>query len=189
MLREILKEKTFSAHQKTERIVIHCVKKIQSEADYIDLLKCFYAYFHAVEHRIFCFVDESVLPDLKSRRNSGDIKKDIEGLGGTTADLPAVSVPEVNNTLEALSALYVLEGSVMGGPYIVKMLQKRGITHGFSFFEGYGDKSPEMFDAFIRVLEAYAGSASPADAVEAANQTFSNFGEVFKTPAPLTIAN
>lgn len=180
MLRDILKEQTHAAHQKTEGIIIRKIKEIRSQADYIEVLKGFYAYFSAVEEVMKDYITESVLPDLKERRNSKYIQEDIEALGGSIEDLPKAVTPEITNTIDALSAMYVLEGSIMGGPYIVKMLEKQGLDKGFSFFQGYGSESGQMFGKFAAILNAYGEDATThAKAVEVADETFTNFGEVF----------
>jgi len=182
MLREILKEKTFPAHQKTEATVIRKIKKVDNKADYIELLKCFYSYFNAVEKEIAPFLTKDILPDLDKRRDASFIKKDIEELGGSIADLPPATLPSISNSLEALSAMYVLEGSLMGGPHIIKMLEKRGIKRGFSFFTGYGKESKEMLGSFMNTLnkegEKYADTEN---SVRIANETFSNFGNIFES--------
>lgn len=180
MLSQNIKESTHAAHQKTEGIVVRQLKAIRSEADYAEVLKGFYAYFRAVEDRIAPFVTTAVLADLTDRRNSSYIKKDIEELGGNINDLPVANAPIVTNILEALSSLYVLEGSIMGGPYIVQMLNKYGIQRGTSFFEGYGPNSVQMWTEFTAVLNKYgADPNSHQRAIEIANQTFQQFGEVF----------
>lgn len=180
MLRNILKEQTHAAHQKAEGIIIRRIKAIHSETDYIDVLKGFYAYFSKVEEKMAEFITEEVLPDINERRDSSYIQADIESLGGSIDDLPIAIAPEINTVVDALSAMYVLEGSIMGGPYIVKMLEKRGITKGFSFFTGYGSNSKPMFDRFASVLNSYGESLdNPSDAVAVADETFKKFGEVF----------
>lgn len=185
MLRDSLKEQTHAAHQKAEGIIIRKIKAIRSKEDYVEVLKGFYAYFSAVEKAMAKYITEAVLPDLKERRNSDYIKKDIEALGGTITELPKVEVPTITNTMEALSAMYVLEGSIMGGPYIVKMLEKQGIEKGFSFFQGYGKESGEMFGKFAAVLNSYGeDSATHEKAIEIADLTFKNFGEVFLASIP-----
>ncbi|MDR2281679.1 MAG: biliverdin-producing heme oxygenase [Sphingobacterium sp.] len=180
MLSQNIKERTHAAHQKTEGIVVRQLKAIRSEADYAEVLKGFYAYFRAVEDNIAPFVTTEVLPDVAERRNSSYIRKDIETLGGTVDSLPAASAPAVHTILEALSSLYVLEGSIMGGPYIVQMLNKYGIERGTSFFEGYGANSGQMWAGFITVLNKYGENPdSHQTAIDMANQTFQQFGEVF----------
>lgn len=180
MLSQNIKEDTHLAHQKTEGIVVRQLKAIRTEEDYVDVLKGFYAYFRAVEDNIAPFITTDVLKDIRERHNSSYIQKDIESLGGAIDNLPRANAPTVTNTLEALSALYVLEGSIMGGPYIVQMLHKYGIERGTSFFEGYGADSNAMWVGFTAVLNEYG--KNPADhpqAIEIANQTFFNFGKVF----------
>lgn len=180
MLREILKEQTNTAHQKTEGIIIRKIKAIRSTADYIEVLKGFYAYFSTVEKEMAAFITSEVLTDLNERRNSTHIQKDIEALGGSITNLPKAVAPKISNTIDALSAMYVLEGSIMGGPYIVKMLEKQGIATGFSFFQGYGSDSGRMFGLFVEVLNQYGQDPSThTQAVAMANETFTNFGEVF----------
>ncbi|MFZ4863295.1 biliverdin-producing heme oxygenase [Sphingobacterium sp. Mn56C] len=182
MLSQNIKENTTAAHQKLEGTVVRQLKAIRSNADYAEVLKNFYAYFSAVEKAVAPFTGLDVLADKAERRDSSYIKADIEELGGSVADLPAVEVPAINSTLEALSALYVLEGSIMGGPYIVQMLNKYGITQGTSFFSGYGENTGKMWAAFTAVLNHYgADEATHARAVEVANETFSRFGNVFAT--------
>ena len=183
MLRDILKEQTHAAHQKAEGIIIRKIKAISSEADYIDVLKGFYVYFSKVEDRMSEFITEEILPDIKERRDSSYILADIEELGGSIAELPSVVVPEIHSVVDALSAMYVLEESIMGGPYIVKMLEKRGITKGFTFFNGYGSKSGVMFKKFTSILNAYGKELEDyTQAIDVANETFKNFGEVFTSP-------
>ncbi|NLN25649.1 MAG: biliverdin-producing heme oxygenase [Bacteroidetes bacterium] len=180
MLRDLLKERTFAAHQATEGIVIRKVKEIDNEADYIELLRCFYSFFHGMEEKLSSYVTSDILPDISERRNASYILKDIQELGGNIENLPKATIPEIQDVTEALSAMYVLEGSIMGGPYIVKMLEKRGITRGFSFFEGYGKDSGKMFGIFAGVLNQYGQNEADSErAVEKANETFINFGKVF----------
>lgn len=180
-LSQNIKENTKSAHQTLEGVVVRQLKAIRSEADYADVLKNFYAYFRAVEKAIAPFITSEVLPDYSERRNSSHIRADIEALGGSVEELPEASAPEVGNTLEALSALYVLEGSIMGGPYIVQMLQKYGVNKGVSFFSGYGGDTGKMWGTFVSVLDEYGKDPDSHErAIEVANETFARFGDVFK---------
>ncbi|MGJ1435970.1 biliverdin-producing heme oxygenase [Sphingobacterium siyangense] len=187
MLSQHIKEQTHAAHQNVEGTIVRQLKNIRSEADYAEVLKGFYAYFRAVEDSIAPFVTAEVLPDLAERRNSSYIKSDIEALGENVDNLPEANAPAVANVQEALASLYVLEGSIMGGPYIVQMLNKYGVTKGTSFFEGYGENSRDMWAGFTAVLNKYSEDPATYDrAVEIANQTFYNFGEVF---TPIASAN
>jgi heme oxygenase len=180
MLSTRIKEATKTAHQELEKKVVLKLKAIRSNADYADVLKCFYTYFNAVEKAIAPYLTSELIPDLAERRNSSYLKQDIEELGADVHSLPEVRVPEINNAVEALGAMYVMEGSIMGGPIIVQMLAKYGITKGISFFSGYGEATGAMWGKFVAVMNVAAKTAEDeARAIEAANETFLRFGEVF----------
>lgn len=180
MLAVNIKEATKDAHQKAEKKVVFRIKSIRSEDHYINLLKHFYVYFNKVEAAVSPYISEQLLPDLKTRRNASYIKADIEELGGSLNELPSATVPEIKNTLQSMGALYVLEGSIMGGPYIIQMLKKAGIERGFSFFSGYGDAAREKWEAFTSALNSLPkNNEESLEAINSAKETFLHFGEVF----------
>ncbi|MBD1431933.1 biliverdin-producing heme oxygenase [Sphingobacterium sp. DN00404] len=175
-----IKEATKQAHQELEKTVVLQLKQVRSEADYARVLKNFYAYFSVVEKAIAPYIDSNTLPDIAERRNSTYIKRDIEELGSDATDLPAASAPVIHNTAQAFGALYVLEGSIMGGPYIVQMLQKYGMEKGFHFFSGYGADSGKMWQTFTAILNSVPQTVEDEEAMlQTANETFQRFGEVF----------
>ncbi|RYY36785.1 MAG: heme oxygenase [Sphingobacteriaceae bacterium] len=180
MLSTKIKEATHTAHQQLEKKVVLKLKAIRSNADYADLLRYFYAYFNALEIAIAPYITAHVLPNFAARRDTGYLKNDIEELGSNVNKLPQVTLPAIKNVVDALGALYVMEGSIMGGPYIVQMLQKGGIDKGVSFFSGYGKNTGQMWGIFTEALNRVAATEADEEAaIEAANQTFSNFGNMF----------
>lgn len=180
MLSNTIKEATKSAHQQLEVVVVKKLKAIRTNTDYADLLKHFYAYFSKVEQAIAPYITKEVLPDYGERRTSIYLKQDIEALGFDTNSLPHAQAPGINSAAEAMGALYVMEGSIMGGKIIVQMLFKGGITEGVSFFSGYGEATGSMWASFIEALNK-TGASNPQAAIDAANKTFSQFENVFET--------
>jgi heme oxygenase len=121
-----------------------------------------------------------LLPDYLERRNSSYLKKDIEILGGNVQDIQEIEVPKIFNEVSALGALYVMEGSIMGGRIIIQMLQKLEIDTGISFFTGYGQDAGDKWGIFTKVMNETASSESQQDeTISAANQTFALFEKVF----------
>ena len=180
MLSINIKEATKAAHQELEKKVIFKLKAIRSNTDYAELLKHFYVYFKAVEAAIAPYITTDLLPDHSERRNSEYLKKDIEDLGGDVHELSDVKIPDISNTLQALGAMYVMEGSIMGGPIIVQMLAKYGVNHGVSFFSGYGESTGTMWAKFVDVMnEAAKTETDELLAIKAANETFNRFSDVF----------
>lgn len=180
MLSTNIKEATTQAHQKLEKKVVQKLKAIRSNEDYADLLRHFYAYFSHLEKAIAEYITPDLLPDYKDRRNSSYLKRDIEELGSTVNDLPETNVPEISGPIQALGALYVMEGSIMGGRIIVQMLEKYGVTKGVSFFSGYQEATGQMWGTFTGVLnQAAKTDEDQVLAIQAANETFANFSDVF----------
>ena len=180
MLSIKIKEATRIPHQQVEKKVVLRIKAIRNETDYADLLKYFYAYFNAVEQAVAPYITAQLLPDIRDRRNASYIKADIEALGASVDELPDSLTPAINNVAQAIGALYVLEGSIMGGPYIVQMLQKSGLSKGFSFFSGYGEASGQKWAAFTHVLNTIAQNEDEeAMVIQSAHETFLRFGDVF----------
>lgn len=168
------------AHQKLEKEVILKLKAIRSDKDYAALLKNFNDYFNSLENAIAPYITPDVLADYSQRRNSAYIKQDIAELGGDPA-ATAVEVPEIKNALEAMAALYVMEGSIMGGKIIVQMLAKANITKGVSFFSGYGEDTGKMWGTFVQALDRTGTNEDDENtAVKIANETFNCFAKVFE---------
>lgn len=175
-----IKEDTKKAHQELEKKVVLQMKAIRSSSDYANFLNSFYVYFNAIEQLIAPYITAEVLPDLAERRDSKYLKLDIQELGYEIQNSPEISLPEINSLCEALGAMYVMEGSIMGGPIIVDILKKNGIPKGFSFFSGYGANTGKMWANFIAVLNTQVNTAiDQQNAIRAANQTFSKFQHVF----------
>lgn len=182
MLSTNIKDATKTAHLNLEKKVIEKLKGIRSNADYADFLSYFYAYFSVVEKAIAPFITEQLLPDYKERRNSIYLKNDIEELGGQTEEVLPITPPQITSQLQALGALYVMEGSIMGGSIIIKMLEKGGITKGISFFSGYGEATVQKWSVFVSVLNQQAANhIQEQEVITAANEAFARFEEVFNT--------
>lgn len=180
MLSTKIKQATKTAHQNLEKQVVLKLKAIRNHADYAEFLKRFYSYFNMLEKAIKPYLTQEVLPDYSQRRTSSYLKDDIEALGSDTVELPLAAAPKINSEQEALGALYVMEGSVMGGSIIVQMLAKHGITDGISFFSGYGPKTNEMWTTFTQILNTRVNNPQKEKlAIDAAKETFSQFAKVF----------
>jgi heme oxygenase len=181
MLSQTLKERTLTAHHELEKKLVAKMRDLGSLADYAKLLQLFHTYFGGLEQLIAAFVDETILPDYAARRKSTAIVEDLITL---EAPVPPVTtdLPEVNNTAQALGALYVMEGSTLGGRHIRKMLARQlhmGEDHATSFFGGYGEDTERMWQEFKSALDRLSSPAADPVIVESANQTFRTFSRLF----------
>lgn len=179
-LLEQLKSDTLANHQQLEKKLIAQLKGMQSPSDYIRILQVFYSYFGALEDKIDQFIGFDQLGDYADRRKTSSIKNDILSLQGDVPEKAAPEhLPELDNAFQAFGALYVIEGSTLGGQVISKMISKQltlASDEGLSFFKSYGENTMLMWERFKTVLENQANSQEEADVItQAANDTFLKF--------------
>ena len=180
MLADQLKTDTLENHQQLEKMLVGRMKAIRSAADYANLLQLFYSYFGGLEEQIDLYIGKAELPDYNVRRKSIALANDIRAMGATPGvKASADYLPEIGNRLQAFAAMYVIEGSTLGGKYISKMMaQQLNIKdeHGLSFFSGYGDNTDTMWECFKITLNGQEKVAGDADMViSTANETFAKF--------------
>lgn len=175
---QTLKLKTEDNHLALEALLVPKLQAISSALDYVALLKAFYGYFFPVEQLIDQHINHSHLTDIDHRRKAGYILKDLEVLRQSIIHLPlATTLPAINNVYQAFGALYVLEGSTLGGRGITKMLLKNGAAgikeNEVTFFNGYGTETGPRWMAFLQSLNSIASNDDDvAEMVKAANDTF-----------------
>lgn len=153
---------------------------MQNPEDYIRILQFFFSYFGALEEQIDKYIGIDQLSDHAERRKTESIKNDILALNGEVPQKASLhDLPEISNLLQAFGALYVIEGSTLGGQVISKMISKQlGLDGdaGISFFKSYGEQTMAMWEKFKVVLERHANTQQDADVItEAANETFAKF--------------
>jgi heme oxygenase len=177
---EQLKSDTLANHQQLEKNLVGRLKGMQTADDYIRILQIFYGYFGALEDQINEYIGTERLTDYAERRKTLSIKNDLIELNGAVPEkAQAPDLPEINSALQAFGALYVIEGSTLGGQVISKMISKQlpqQTEGGLSFFKSYGDDTMLMWNQFKTVLESQVTSAeSSSIIIQAANETFFKF--------------
>lgn len=168
-----VKHFTAQAHMQLEEWILPKLTSIQTPDDYQQLLKSFYGYFKPVETLIEKHIDGTILEDIHQRRKADSIINDLQDSDNipTCTDLPAI-----DNTAKAIGAMYVLEGSTLGGRGITKMLLKNcsfiEATH-LHFFNGYGEATGKMWTSFQTFLNEYDyDDKGLEEMLRSANDTF-----------------
>ncbi len=179
-LTQVLKKETRKEHQALEKTLILPMKAIKSVEDYSAILKAFYGFISPLEKLIHQQVQGSGLPDMQLRRQSHWLINDIKSLGGHTDDLVlSERMPLIQKPCQAVGALYVLEGSTLGGQVIVKMLRSslpQLTGNSLSFFNGYGARTAAMWQSFQHYLDTEVLSAEQQEELlGAARDTFYTF--------------
>jgi heme oxygenase len=191
MFTDKIKEATLQNHQQVEKVLVSKMKGMRSVNDYVNLLRLFYGYFSGLEQQIKPYINAATLPDHDDRRKTAAIANDLATLSGTLPDVATgEALPAISNELEALGALYVIEGSTLGGKIISQMIQQHlNITDdgGLSFFNGYGDNTQPMWDTFKASLNtAVKTQDDEVVVVNAANETFSKFKQWIEVSATVS---
>ena len=145
---DTLKKETLHIHQQVEKTVIQRIKNVGDLHAYQELLKDFYRFYKSVEDSSLPYLEAEKFPQRELYKRSLKIKDDLLHLGAEVPVVQESNYPSITSLYEALSALYVLEGSALGGPYIAKMLEKRGIDQALSFFKGDGENGMDNWQNF-----------------------------------------
>lgn len=126
------------------------------------------------------------LPDIDSRRKAHLIEKDLVAIGMDEQgikQLPRFSIDTNWREAEALGAMYVMEGSTLGGAVIYKHIAKvLGVTNGqgASYFYGYGPTTGSNWKGFINTLTQYAIEQNAGQQIaDSAENTFKNIHSWF----------
>jgi heme oxygenase len=186
MLHPYLKERTAPSHQALEQRMVALIRQIRSGKDYAQFLKLMYGYYAAVEDRIAKFVNNKPPRDFRKRRKADRLLNDITQFSTQEAMDLCDQLPAVHSYASALGAMYVLEGSVLGGRIIAQMIRDQLDSQespGFSFFLGYGEDTGAMWQSFKEDLEQPFNDDEREEIVQAANDTFLRFKQWIETHA------
>ena len=181
-LSDLLKQETKVNHQQLEKLLIKQMRLISNKIGYVKLLQLFYSYFGALEE----IINQYILPQQMEedhhfqRRKTDRIAEDIIVSGGTVPEkCTDEDLPEIRNVLQAFGALYVIEGSTLGGSVIAKMMQRQINTDakdGFTFFYGYGEETESRWAIFQQLLNNQSVNKADKEVVlQAADETFGKF--------------
>ncbi len=180
MFIERLRSETKHNHLALEKAMIPGLKQATTPEAYAKILNVFYGYFKAIETLLDAQLDEKIIPAYRERRKSHVILEDLKAMN-LNGSLPPVAtdLPKISTLYEALGAMYVLEGSTLGGQVITKMLKQNlnvNDTTYLNFFSGYGEETQKMWGSFMATLNKYAEDESKHDEIiTAAIETFAKF--------------
>lgn len=157
MVSEYLKQNTAEYHDAAEKLFNSekIFNKTFTLEDYKKIISTNYLMLLHSEDKIFRSLSDkySEKLQLSNRKKLSLIEKDLESL--SLENQNATHHLEFNNEHEALGAMYVIEGSTLGGNVIAKQLSK---TEGFdevtfNFFGCYQENTGSMWKNFKEVLD------------------------------------
>lgn len=90
-------------------------------------------------------------------------------------------VPPLHTFSQLLGAMYVVEGSTLGGQVITRQLDRAGIPLR-RYFTGYGERTGPMWKTFCRLLPEAALAADQDEIVASACLTFKRLDQWITQP-------
>ena len=130
--------------------------------DYADLLASFLGFYRPLERKLSDF------EAYAGRNKTPLLERDLRAMNRDPDTVPDCSaLPEIHGLGSALGAIYVVEGSTLGGRII-----SRGLPPELArdFLRSYGERVSEMWKAMQAELTAYTGD--PTEVVRTARATF-----------------
>jgi heme oxygenase (biliverdin-IX-beta and delta-forming) len=154
-----LKNHTAPAHKKLESLSVSASilspnMKIDEYCHYLSLM---YDVHNNTQEIVFPLLT-AVISDLKEREKTQLIHQDLSYLNYTKKNTASVFRNENITVPFALGILYVIEGSTLGGRFILKNVETiPGLDqqHGVSYFTGYGNQTGSYWKTFLNLLTAY----------------------------------
>jgi heme oxygenase len=181
-----LKNDTLDSHKQLEKT--SSLKRIFcndfSIEEYADLTAFFFGFFSSIEPLIYNNLPTESDCVLQHRRKTALLQQDLINLGldeQAIACLPVCKdVPSLNSFAQRMGALYVLEGSTLGGRMISKHLKNHfgdSILPVLNFYGCYGESSPVEWQNFSKFMsECFDNENTDTDktVIDAAIETFSS---------------
>jgi heme oxygenase (biliverdin-IX-beta and delta-forming) len=175
----LLRDYTRSSHQSLEKLLIPKIKNIRERKDYAEILALFYGYFKPLEEQIEKHVNKETIPDMHHRRKSSAILSDYQHVHGINEMSVCEDMPVIENEAQCLGAMYVMEGSTLGGKIIAQMITRHldvEMEKGITFFNGYGAETEQMWEKFTTSLNEFDSKGThTAQMAAAAEETFLKF--------------
>jgi heme oxygenase len=173
-----LKTETAACHARLEN-ALDLMRGSWLRDDYIALLEGFYGYVAPWEDEAAACMPAHLRPFFDGRRKAALLASDIAFLTGDAprlASLPAAqNLPALDTVAQLLGSMYVMEGSTLGGRFIASHVAKVfGFETGFgnAYFDGYGEHTGSMWNAFRDLASATVPPGQHDAAVAAAIETF-----------------
>jgi len=182
-LSQRLRCETAVLHQEIERR-LDLPASITSIDRYLTCLALFYRLYRPLEAGLKNFNQWSKIGiSLNDRLQAPRLARDLSVLGVAPVlmlDAPADALPDMPTFAHAAGVLYVMEGSTLGSPFILRHLQRSlggQLAGATAFFGAHGASTGERWKSFTQSVDAYGSSRLNAKVVDGAVAAFHAIGE------------
>jgi len=174
-------------HEATEGVVPLMDPRL-TRAAYVEVLKRMQQVVSAWERWAVRQAPEKFAELVRERRRAGWIEEDLRFLGSSAAEPMEQDVRDLQEALSPagapseatfLGAMYVMEGSTLGGQYIARHVESTlGLEpgRGDAYFNAYGAETGAMWNRFKAVLARVPDEQS-GEVIAAAKAMFRFFSD------------
>jgi heme oxygenase len=166
-----LRTATRDHHQRVDHLMD--LARMQEPGHYARVLQILDAFLAGWEPAVLAALPARWHGWLRARSRRAFLRRDMQDLG--VAALPPVNFAPLRDAAAAWGAIYVMEGSALGGQLISRTLARAGLdaAHGAAYFHGWGEATGAMWREVRELLASgLQAQQALAHACEAARQTF-----------------
>ena len=120
-----------------------------------------------------------IQPLLAARRRGQLLMLDLTWFGADTSGKARPTLPEMRGAASLLGAMYVMEGSTLGGQLIARHVELvLGLTagQGNAYFRGHNERTGPLWKEFCDVLRTKVPDSETDAVIAAAKAMFGVFG-------------
>jgi len=175
---DLLRRETTSDHEAVEGSIPLMTEDLDT-GRYVAVLEQLYGIVAAWEE-LLAEVSPDWLQAIRvPRRRQEMLRDDLAHFGVEAACAGTPMLPLIRSHSELLGAMYVMEGSTLGGQLIARHVER--VLHlepgaGDAYFRSHGDRTGAMWKEFCAVLRERIPDAEAGDAVRSAKEMFGAFG-------------
>ncbi len=177
---ERLKLSTRDVHAQVEKELVKHIKNIESKENYLSLLELFYGFYAPLNDLCTNNSMPQIEEDFSHSNHIDLLKHDITVMGKRKFENFNSNFPEIKNFYQALGALYVMKGSMLGGQVISSMIRKRVAGIEDTFFTSGGQDVQSTWSDFKTTIDNITHPQHQEDVIESAKSTFDCFGKWIK---------
>ena len=148
-------------------------------AQYVQCLQQIYGVVSAWEERAAEIGPEWLQLALLTRQRKPLLERDLAWFGVTERDDRRPTLPEMNDLPSLFGAMYVMEGSTLGGQLIARHVETAlhlSDGQGSLYFRGHGSQTGPLWKEFCEMLKLRISDEQTGAVVVSAKAMFSTFG-------------
>jgi len=170
-----LKTETAEAHRHLET-ALALLEDMPDRRRLTILLERFHGFHARYEPAVEAWISGLALPE---RRRLGTLRADLVTLGHDQQSIDRLPVCDavtgvITGRASALGAVYVMEGSTLGGKMINRALRDTAAwpEGGIGYFDPHGARTGAMWNEVRHYIAAFSSADEDDEVIEAARETF-----------------